>query len=151
MNKQNDRVYLPKKSAENLHLRLTTRTQASPMVLFRAAVTVAPCSYSPIVVPNITGKMSWRQYEILGRQTFRQHSAPPHSACVKEEWLKKEVTRFIYTKKRPPKSPDLNPLDLCGILESNVFFSISRRRFAGYRPKNRRLTFVQPVIALSAV
>ena len=39
VNKQNDRVYLPKRSAENLHLRLATRTQATPMVIVWAAVT----------------------------------------------------------------------------------------------------------------
>ena len=37
VNKQNDRVYLPKRSAENLHLRLATRTQAPAMVLVWAA------------------------------------------------------------------------------------------------------------------
>ena len=39
VNKQNYRVYLPKRSAENLHLRLATRTQAPPMVMMWAAVT----------------------------------------------------------------------------------------------------------------
>ena len=32
-NKQNDRVYLPKRSAENLHLRLATRNHAPSMVV----------------------------------------------------------------------------------------------------------------------
>ena len=32
VNKQSNRVYLPKRSAENLHLRLVTRTQALPIV-----------------------------------------------------------------------------------------------------------------------
>ena len=31
VNKQNDRVYLPRRSVENLHLRLATRTQAPAM------------------------------------------------------------------------------------------------------------------------
>ena len=39
VSKQNDRVYLPKRSAENLHLRLATRTQVPPMVIAWAAVT----------------------------------------------------------------------------------------------------------------
>ena len=38
VNKQNDRIYLPKISAENLHLRLATRTQALPMGMVWAAV-----------------------------------------------------------------------------------------------------------------
>ena len=39
VNKQNYRVYLPKRTAENLHLRLATRTQAPAMVMVWAAVT----------------------------------------------------------------------------------------------------------------
>ena len=39
LNKQNDRVYLPKRLAEDLHLQLTARTQVSPMVMVWAAVT----------------------------------------------------------------------------------------------------------------
>lgn len=39
VNKQNDRVYLPKRSAENVHLRLATRTQAPAMVMVWAAIT----------------------------------------------------------------------------------------------------------------
>ena len=37
-NKQNDWVYLPKRSAENLHLGLATRTQAPPLVMVWVAV-----------------------------------------------------------------------------------------------------------------
>ena len=39
VNKQNDRVYLPKSSADNLHLRLATRTQAPVTGMVRAAIT----------------------------------------------------------------------------------------------------------------
>ena len=41
----------------------------------------------------------------------RADSALPHSPRVNQEWLKKEVPRFITTTQWPPKSPDLNPLD----------------------------------------
>ena len=39
VNKQNDRVYLPKTSADNLYLRLATRTQALSMVMVWVVVT----------------------------------------------------------------------------------------------------------------
>ena len=39
VNKQNYRVYLPKKSAENEHRRLATRTQAPAMVMVWTTIT----------------------------------------------------------------------------------------------------------------
>ena len=39
VNKQNDSVYLPKRLAENLHLRLATRNQAPAMVMVWAGIT----------------------------------------------------------------------------------------------------------------
>ena len=39
VNKQNIRVYLPKRSAENVHLRLATRTHAPAMMMMWAAIT----------------------------------------------------------------------------------------------------------------
>ena len=39
VNQQNYRIYLPKRSAENLQLRLATRTQASAMVMVWATIT----------------------------------------------------------------------------------------------------------------
>ena len=39
VNKQNDRVYLPKRPAENLHLRLATRTQAPAIMMVWAVIT----------------------------------------------------------------------------------------------------------------
>ena len=44
VNKQNDWVLLPKRSAENLYLQLATRIQASLMVMVWAAVTADGCS-----------------------------------------------------------------------------------------------------------
>ena len=38
VNKQNDRVYLPKRATENIHMRLATRTKAPPMVMVWAVV-----------------------------------------------------------------------------------------------------------------
>lgn len=136
VNKQNDRVYLPKRSAENLHLRLATRTQAPPMVMVWAAVTAD--GRSPLVFIDRGVKINAEYYrenvlkavlkpwadKHFGRRpwTFQQDSAPSHSARVNQEWLKKEVPRFISTAQWPPKSPDLNPLDFCAwsILESKV-------------------------------
>ena len=45
-----------------------------------------------------------------------------NSARATPEWLKNEVSRFIFNAQWPPKSPDANPLDYCGwgILESKV-------------------------------
>ena len=47
MNKQNNRVYLLKNSAEKVHLLLATRTQASPMVMVWAVVTAD--GHTPLV------------------------------------------------------------------------------------------------------
>uniref|UniRef100_A0A182ND85 Uncharacterized protein n=1 Tax=Anopheles dirus TaxID=7168 RepID=A0A182ND85_9DIPT len=47
VNKLNDRVYLPERSAENLQLRLATRTQKLAMVLVWAAITAE--GRSPLV------------------------------------------------------------------------------------------------------
>ena len=46
VNNEIDRVYLPKRSAENLHLQLATRIRAPPMVMMWAAVTADDCSPS---------------------------------------------------------------------------------------------------------
>lgn len=136
VNKQNDRVYLPERSAENLQLRLATRTQKPAMVMVWAAVTAD--GRSPLVFIDRGVKINAENYrenilegalkpwarKHFGRRpwTFQQDSAPSHSARVNQEWLKNEVPRFISSAQWPPKSPDLNPLDFCawGILESKV-------------------------------
>lgn len=136
VNKQNDRVYLPKRSAENLNRRLATRTQAPAMVMVWAAVTAD--GRSPLVFIDRGVKINAEYYrenilegalkpwarKHFGRRpwTFQQDSAPSHSARVNQEWLKNNVPRFISTAQWPPKSPDANPLDYCawGILQSKV-------------------------------
>ena len=136
VNKQNDRVYLPKRSAENLHLRLATRTQAPAMVMVWAAITAD--GRSPLVFIDRGVKINAEYYrenmledalEPWARKhfghrpwTFQQDSAPSQSAHATQEWLKNEVPSFISTAQWPPKSPDANSLDYCawGILESKV-------------------------------
>lgn len=136
VNKQNDRVYLPERSAENLHLRLATRNQAPAMVMVWAAISAE--GRSPLVFIDRGVKINAEYYrenvleaalkpwasKQYGRRpwTFQQDSAPSHSARVNQEWLKNEVPGFISTAQWPPKSPDLNPLDYCawGILESKI-------------------------------
>ena len=71
--KQNDRVYLPNRSAENLHLRLATRTQAAPMVMV-CLCTRIPRSWCQNKCQILSGKCLKDSIEDLGRQTFRQHS-----------------------------------------------------------------------------
>ena len=106
MNKQYDRIYLPKKSAENLHLRLATRTQALPMVAMWAAVTAD--GRSPLVFINRGVKINAEYYRenvlktVLERRADRHFGRRPwtfqqHSARVNQEWLNKEVPRFIST------------------------------------------------------
>lgn len=136
VNKQNDRVYLPERSAENLQLRLATRTQKPAMVMVWAAITAD--GRSPLVFIDRGVKINAQIYrenilegvlkpwarKHFGRRpwTFQQDSAPSHSARATQEWLRNEVPRFISTAQWPPKSPDANPLDYCawGILESKV-------------------------------
>jgi inhibitor of nuclear factor kappa-B kinase subunit alpha len=136
VNKQNDRVYLPQRSAENLNHRLATRNQAPAMVMVWAAVSAE--SRSPLVFVDRGVKINAEYYrenilegalkpwarKHFGRKpwTFQQDSAPSHSAKVTQEWLKNNVPRFISTTQWPPKSPDANPLDFSvwGILESKV-------------------------------
>lgn len=136
VNKQNDRVYLSKRSSENLHLRLGTRIQAPPMVMVWAAITAD--GRSPLVFIDRGVKINAEFYrknilegalkpwarKHFGRRpwTFQQDSAPSHSARATQEWLKNEVPRFISTEQWPPRSPDANPMDYCvwGILESMV-------------------------------
>ena len=136
VNKQNDRVCLLKRSAENLHLQFATRTQALTMVIVWAAVTAD--GHFPLVFIDLMVKITVEYYRentwkiILkpyadkhfgGRPwTFQQDAKPPHSGCVNQEWLKEAIPRFISIAQWPPKSLDLNPLDFCAwcILESKV-------------------------------
>ena len=136
VNKQNDRVYLPKRSAENVHLRLATRTQAPAMVMVWAAITADGRSPLVLIDRGIRINAEYYRENILegvlkpwarkhfGRRpwTFEQDSAPLHSARATQEWLQNEVPRFISSAQWPPKSPDTNPLDYCvwSILESKV-------------------------------
>ena len=58
--------------------------------------------------------------------TLQQDSEPPHSARVNQEWLKRQVPRFISTAQQPPKSPDLNPLDFAPGAFWRVRFSLKK-------------------------
>ena len=60
VNKQNDRVYMPKRAAENLHPRLTTRIQAPPMVTVWGAVTAD--GRSPLVFIDRGAKINAEYY-----------------------------------------------------------------------------------------
>lgn len=136
VNKQNDRIYLPARSTENLNLRMATRKQAPPMVMVWAAVTAD--GRSPLVFIDRGVKINAQNYrenilegalkpwanKHFGRRpwTFQQDSAPSHKARVNQEWLQKNVPRFISSSQWPPNSPDANPLDFSvwGILKSKV-------------------------------
>ena len=111
VNKQNDRLYLPKRSVENLHMRMVTRTQTPPMVMVWAAVTANGRSLLVFIdhALKINAKYFWEDVlkivlklwaaKHFSRRpyTFQQDSAPAHSAQVNQEWLRKEVPRFIST------------------------------------------------------
>ena len=92
VNKQNDRFYLPKRSAENLHLRLATRTQAPAMVMVWAAVTAD--GRSPLVFINSGVKINAEYSRDNALKTLLKPRADKH---FDQEWLKKEVPRFIST------------------------------------------------------
>ena len=86
VNKQNDRVYLPKRSAENVHLRLATRTQAPAMVMVWAAITAdgrSPLVLKPCACKHF-GRRPW---------TFQQDSER-----ATQEWLKKLGSSFHFQR-----------------------------------------------------
>ena len=60
VNKQNDWIYLPKRLAENLHLRLAARTQVPPLVMVRDAVTAN--GRSPLVFSDRGVKINAEYY-----------------------------------------------------------------------------------------
>ena len=72
VNKKNDRVYLPKRSAENVHLRLATRTQAPAMVTVWAAITAD--GRSPLVFIDWGVKINAEYY----RENFLKPWARKH-------------------------------------------------------------------------
>ena len=102
VNKQNDCVYLPKSSADNLHLRLATRTQAPVTGMVRAAITAD--GRSPLVFIDRGVKINaeyyrenilegalkpWARKHIGHRLwTLQQDSAPSQWARATQEWLK---------------------------------------------------------------
>ena len=136
VNPQNDRIYLPERSAENLDLRLVEETQAPAMVMVWAAITAD--GRSPLVFIDRGVKKNAQYYresvlegvlkpwvaKHFGRRpwTFQQDSAPSHKARVNQEWLKNNVPHFISAAQWMPYSPDANPLDFSvwGILKSKV-------------------------------
>ena len=101
VNNEIDRVYLPKRSAENLPLRLATRTQAPAMVMVCAAITAD--GRSPLVFIDRNVKINvefYRENMLQGALkpwtrkhfghrpwTFQQDSAASHSAGATQEWL----------------------------------------------------------------
>lgn len=108
VNKQNDRIYLPKRLPENWDLRLATRTQKPAMVMVWATVTVDGRSPHIFIDRGIKinaenyrqtileGALPWAKKH-FGRRpwTYQQDSAPSHTARVNQEWLKNEDLPFI--------------------------------------------------------
>ena len=98
----NDRVYLPKRSAENFHLRLATRTQAPAMVMVWTAITAEGCSTLVFIDRGVKINVECYRKNMLegalqpgarkhfGHRpwTLQQDSAPSHSARAIQEWLK---------------------------------------------------------------
>ena len=127
VNKQNYHVYLQKRSAEIVHLQLSTRIQAPTMVMVWAAITADGRSPLILIDRGIRINAEYYRENILegvlkpwtpnhfGRRpwTFQQDSAASHSARATQEWLQNEVPRFIFSAHWPPKSPDTNSLVYC--------------------------------------
>lgn len=136
INKQNDRVYLAERSAENFSYRSATRQQGPAQVMVWAAVTAD--GRSPLVFMPSGIKVNaplyrqtvleavlkpWAHNHFKERPyTFQQDSAPSHKARETQEWLKNNVPNFISSAQWPPFSPDANPLDysIWGILQDMV-------------------------------
>lgn len=136
VNKQNDRVWLPGRSADNLEQRVATRKQAPAHVMVWAAVTAE--SRSPLVFIDQGVKVNqdvylkkvlkdalipWAHKTFGSRAwTFQQDSAPSHKARKVQAFLQNHVPGFISSQQWPPYSPDLNPMDfsIWSILEAKV-------------------------------
>lgn len=136
VNKQNDRVWLPGKSADNLDQRLAYRKQAPASVMVWAAVTAE--GRTPLVFIEQGVKVNQQIYrqKVLSRElipwarkqfgsrpwTFQQDSAPAHKARATQDFLRTRIPRLISSQEWPPYSPDLNPMDfsIWAILEAKV-------------------------------
>lgn len=135
-NKQNDRIYLPKRSIDNFSLRSATTEQNPGQIMVWAAV-IANGRSPLIFLPNgikVNGPLyrqtvleavlkPWTRKHFQGIQfIFQQDSAPSHKANDTQEWLRNNVPHFISREQWPPYSPDANPLDYSnwGILQEMV-------------------------------
>ena len=109
INKQNDSVCLPKRSVENVHLWLATRTQAPAMMMVWAAITAYGRSPLVLIDHDIRINAEYYRENILegvlkpwaskhfdrSPWTFQQDLAPSQSARATQEWLQNKVPRFI--------------------------------------------------------
>lgn len=136
VNKQNDRVWLPGRSNDNLEQRVATRKQAPAAVMVWAGVTAE--GRTPLVFIEQGVKVNqevyrekvlndallpWARKQFGSRPwTFQQDSAPSHKARATQQFLRDSVPRLISSQEWPPFSPDLNPMDfsIWSILEAKV-------------------------------
>lgn len=136
INKQNDRVWLTKKSPANIKKLFATRDQKpasvmvwagitrngrTPMVFVPQGVKIDQKSYRRLVLNAVLKPWAHKFFK-SEKWVFQQDSAPAHKALKTQEWLRKNVPDFISTSEWPAKSPDLNPMDysVWGILQPKV-------------------------------
>ena len=91
VHKQNDQVYLPKRSVENLHQELkraaVTVDDRPPLIFINRGVNINAEYYRENVLKAVL--KPWADKHFSRRPwTFQQDSAPPQSARVNQEWPK---------------------------------------------------------------
>lgn len=139
VNKQNDRVWLKGRSSDHSDKLRITRRQGAAQIMVWAAVTEngrSPLLFLPMGKDAVKinqriyrqkvlkeALLPWAQ-EQFGEDpwTFQQDSAPSHRANGTQNWLEKNVPKFIPWTSWPSSSPDLNPLDysVWGILQARA-------------------------------
>lgn len=139
VNRQNDRKWLKGRASDHFDELRVTRRQGADQVMVWAAISEngrSPLLFLPMGRNEVkinqhiyreqvleAGLLPWARKQFGSEPwTFQQDSAPSHKAKGTQNWLKKNVPKFIAHEDWPSPSPDLNPLDYCvwGILQAKA-------------------------------
>lgn len=139
LNKQNDRVWLKKRTSNHSDRLRVTRRQGADQIMVWAAISekgrsslvFLPMGRNEVKINEQIYRDKILRPELIpwarktfGSEhwTFQQDSAPSHKANGTQNWLRSNVPVLIDRDMWPPSSPDLNPLDYCiwGIIQAQA-------------------------------